>query len=46
VRLGHKPTWAAGTSGHPGATFQLQDDGNLVISDGGRTLWASHTGGH
>jgi hypothetical protein len=35
--------WSTRTSGHPGAYIVLQDDGNLVVYDGGVALWASNT---
>jgi hypothetical protein len=38
--------WASNTSGHPGATCTMQDDGNLVVYDGATALWASGTNGH
>jgi len=41
------PLWATGTSGNPGATRVMQDDGNLVIiSKDGKLLWAAGTGGN
>jgi hypothetical protein len=34
------------TSGHPGASLQLQADGNLVVYAGSTALWSTGTGGH
>ena len=43
---GASVVWASGTSGS-GARAVMQDDGNLVIYDGGNTaLWASDTSGN
>lgn len=39
------PYWNTGTAGHPGARLELQDDGNLVIYQGGTALWSSQTNG-
>jgi hypothetical protein len=53
VRVGVPvPTWASGTSGHPGAHAVMQPDGNLVVygpnggPGTGGALWASNTGGN
>jgi hypothetical protein len=41
------PLWASGTAGHPGASIEMQGDGNLVIADaGGVAIWATGTEGH
>ncbi len=37
--------WSSGTGGHPSAYLLAQDDGNLVMYDGGRALWSSNTSG-
>jgi len=37
--------WSTSTSGHPGARLVLQDDGNLVVVQGTKTLWSSRTDG-
>jgi hypothetical protein len=36
-------SWATGTHNHPGARLVLQDDRNVVVYEGQRALWASHT---
>lgn len=36
------PIWASHTEGHPGATL-TQEDGNLVIYDVSKTIWATGT---
>ena len=39
--------WQSGTSGHPGARYTMQGDGNLVVYDTNNVpLWASNTGGN
>lgn len=35
--------WSSLSSGHPGATLAIQDDGNLVVYDGTTALWNSGT---
>jgi hypothetical protein len=35
-----------GPGGYPGATLELQADGNLVIRNGAAVLWASNTAGN
>lgn len=40
------PLWSSGTAGHPSAYLQAQNDGNLVMYDGGRALWSSGTSGY
>ncbi|MFB9835954.1 hypothetical protein [Actinoallomurus acaciae] len=37
--------WSSRTDGHDGAVLVLQADGNLTITQGGTTLWATGTGG-
>ena len=34
------PVWNSHTSGHPNARLNVQDDGNLVISDGSSVLFS------
>ncbi len=43
----HWGIWSTGTHGNPGATVELQSDGNLVVySKYGKALWASKTNGN
>lgn len=35
--------WSTNTAGNPGATLRLQNDGNLVVGNAGRALWATMT---
>lgn len=37
-------TWASNTTGFPGATLHLQDDGNLQLIHNGIVRWSSKTG--
>ena len=43
--FGGKSTWASHTSGRPGAYLAVQDDGNVVVYDGSKALWATDTDG-
>jgi hypothetical protein len=38
-----RPLWSSSTAGNPGAALSLQDDGNAVIYNQGRALWATGT---
>jgi hypothetical protein len=40
------PIWSSGTSGSPGASMVLANDGNLSVMLNGVTLWQTNTGGH
>jgi len=40
---GPRAVWNAGTAGHPNNRLVLQDDGNLVVYDGGAVVWATYT---
>ncbi len=47
LRVGTAVTWSTGTAGQPGATLNMQTDGNLVLrAASGSALWASWTQGH
>lgn len=35
--------WSSGTHGHPNGFLAIQGDGNIVIYDGGRAIWATNT---
>lgn len=35
--------WASGTSGHPGAILQIQDNANLVITKSNTPIWATNS---
>jgi hypothetical protein len=35
--------WATGTQGHQNADVVLQDDGNLILYQNGKSLWATNT---
>jgi pseudomonalisin len=37
--------WGAGTDKHPGDVLRVQDDGNVVIYQGGSAIWSTHTAG-
>jgi len=37
------PVWASGTPGHPGAFVTVQNDGNMVIYQSGKPIWATNT---
>lgn len=40
----NQPLWASNTSGKPGATLSVQNDGNVVIYDtSNHPLWATNT---
>ncbi|MFT3775282.1 MAG: hypothetical protein QM820_58790 [Minicystis sp.] len=46
VLYGHpasRALWSTGTWGHPGAFLIVQDDGNVVLYDGDKPLWATGT---
>jgi hypothetical protein len=40
-----RPVWASNTAGHYDAFLVVQNDGNVVIYDGGRPIWATGTAG-
>merc|ERR1712126_218228 len=40
-----KPLWCSMTNGRPVNVLPLQDDGNLVLYNGGRAYWSSGTAG-
>lgn len=40
----NRPVWASGTSGHPGATMFVQDDGNVVVADSAALWWTGTAG--
>jgi len=42
---GGQALWASGTMGNAGATVTMQDDCNLVVSNGNSPVWASGTSG-
>jgi len=42
----YTPLWSSGTWTYPGATFAVQNDGNLVVYSNTTPLWASGTAGH
>ena len=44
--LAYEGLWASETSGHPGAYYKMQGDGNFVILDSDKVLWATNTEGH
>ena len=47
LKGGKVALWSSGTFGNPGATINMQDDGNLVIySTSGQALWSSGTSGN
>jgi hypothetical protein len=39
----NRPVWASNTYGHNGSVLKIQEDGNVVIYDNGRAIWASNT---
>lgn len=43
---GNETLWATRTPGHPGASLQMQPDGDLVLSFEGTVLWRSGTDGN
>lgn len=44
VIQGGATRWASGPAGFPGASLRLLDDGNLVLTGQGRTIWSIRTG--
>ncbi len=38
----NKALWSSGSAGHPGTTLGLGDDGNIVLADGTRVIWAAN----
>ena len=46
MRFDDFKVWSAGTEGDDATQLVMQGDGNLVVEDGGTTLWRSNTDGH